>query len=179
MRHQQRENGHARTFRLVHRHRIGWRGRLEAHRKKTTSRSGCWTASLSASSGEYTIRTSPPPAFTDNKSRSLPGTRSMSPNEQKITSGRWAICMALSICSIGSHAHRAAGTMHKSYLFGQQLVYPKLDNRMRLPPAHLHDGPRPGRDASNSVRILLRKIGVPVFVNVFHLVPSLSVAGCQ
>ena len=47
------------------------------------------------------MRTSPPAALTANRSRRLPGTRSMSPNEQKITSGREAIAMALSIISSG------------------------------------------------------------------------------
>jgi hypothetical protein len=47
------------------------------------------------------MRISPPAAFTDSRSRCVPGTRSISPNEQKITSGRAAIMMALSISSIG------------------------------------------------------------------------------
>lgn len=69
--------------------------------KNTTSRSGFSSASRSASSGEYTTRTSPPSARTWNRSRPEPGTRSMSPKEQKITSGREAISSALSITSSG------------------------------------------------------------------------------
>jgi hypothetical protein len=47
------------------------------------------------------MRTSPPLAFTESKSVVLPGTRSMSPNEVKMTSGRAAISSALSIISSG------------------------------------------------------------------------------
>src|SRR5829696_5588067 len=47
------------------------------------------------------MRTSPPAALTANRSRRLPGTRSMSPNEQKITSGRAATATARSISSSG------------------------------------------------------------------------------
>ncbi len=69
--------------------------------KNTTCLSGCLRAKSSASSGEYTTRTFPPLARMWNRSHSLPGTRSMSPKELKITSGRAASASALSICSSG------------------------------------------------------------------------------
>ena len=69
--------------------------------KNTTCLSGLARAIVSASNGEYTTRTSPPSLLTRNRSFSLPGTRSMSPNEQKITSGREAISSALSMTSSG------------------------------------------------------------------------------
>ncbi len=47
------------------------------------------------------MRTSPPVLLTENRSRSEPGTRSMSPNEQKMTPSRDAISNALSIVSSG------------------------------------------------------------------------------
>ena len=47
--------------------------------KKTTSRSGLAAAIRTASSGEYTIRTSAPRALSDSRSVVEPGTRSMSP----------------------------------------------------------------------------------------------------
>src|ERR1700739_4746688 len=47
------------------------------------------------------MRTSPPSAFTSNRLFDDPGTRSMSPNEQKMTSSRAAMATALSISSIG------------------------------------------------------------------------------
>src|SRR5450756_519329 len=47
------------------------------------------------------MRTSPLAALTASRSRSVPGTRSMSPNEQKMTLGREANATALSIFSSG------------------------------------------------------------------------------
>src|ERR1051326_6912822 len=47
------------------------------------------------------MRTSAPPALASNRLFDDPGTRSMSPNEQKIASGRLAMATALSINSIG------------------------------------------------------------------------------
>src|SRR5579872_5961030 len=47
------------------------------------------------------MRTSAPSAFTSKRLLDDPGTRSMSPNEQKITSGRLAMATALSINSMG------------------------------------------------------------------------------
>src|SRR5450631_25233 len=47
------------------------------------------------------MRTSAPSALASNRLFDEPGTRSMSPNEQKITSGRSAMATALSIRSIG------------------------------------------------------------------------------
>ncbi len=47
------------------------------------------------------MRTSPPPAFTLKRSAPEPGTRSMSPKEVKITSGRRAMMIARSISSNG------------------------------------------------------------------------------
>ncbi len=69
--------------------------------KNTTSRSGFFCASSSASSGEYTMRTWPPRARIWKRSHSLPGTRSMSPKDVKMTSGRAARLRARSICSRG------------------------------------------------------------------------------
>src|SRR5579863_2033386 len=47
------------------------------------------------------MRTSAPSAFASNRLLDEPGTRSMSPNEQKITSGRLAMATALLINSMG------------------------------------------------------------------------------
>ena len=47
------------------------------------------------------MRTSPPCARTPSRSVPDPGTRSMSPNEVRITSGRRAMAIALSISSSG------------------------------------------------------------------------------
>ena len=50
--------------------------------KNTTCLEGHSLAIVTASSGEYTTRTSPPRAFAVRRSTVLPGTRSMSPKEQ-------------------------------------------------------------------------------------------------
>ena len=62
----------------------------------------CRCAISSASSGEYTTRTSPPRARTCSRSHSLPGTRSMSPKrgEDHVRVGPPG-ASALSICSSG------------------------------------------------------------------------------
>ena len=52
---------------------------------------------VTASNGEYKIRTSPPSALASNKLFSEPGTRSISPKEHKITFSSNAKCTALSI----------------------------------------------------------------------------------
>jgi hypothetical protein len=67
--------------------------------KNTTRRRGFAAATRRASSGEYTTRMSAPSAFRRRRSPREPGTRSMSPNEQKMTSGREAIAWARSIIS--------------------------------------------------------------------------------
>ena len=53
--------------------------------KNTTCFCGLAQAIFRQSSGEYTMRTSPPSGFMENKSPSEPGTRNISPNEQKNT----------------------------------------------------------------------------------------------
>ena len=69
--------------------------------KNTTVLSGLRRATSSASSGEYTTRTSPPAARAMNRSSLEPGTRSMSPNEHRIASGFFAIAIASSISASG------------------------------------------------------------------------------
>ncbi len=50
---------------------------------------------------EKTTRTSAPRLFTENRSSELPGTRSMSPKEQKVTPGRAAMARAWSMSATG------------------------------------------------------------------------------
>ena len=69
--------------------------------KKTTCLSGFCSAMCTASNGEYTTRTSPPVLLTRNRSPCEPGTRIMSPKEQKMTSGLAAIASARSMVSSG------------------------------------------------------------------------------
>ena len=84
-----------------------------------------------------------------------PGTRSMSPNEVKITPGRAAMAWALSICSSGVTHTGQPGPCTSSICSGQQTVDAVLDDRVRLPAAHLHERPRAGRHPARSrARIL-------------------------
>ena len=69
--------------------------------KNTTCFSGRSAASFSASSGEYTNRTSAPRALASSSDPFEPGTRIMSPKHVKITSGRSASHMASSTRPIG------------------------------------------------------------------------------
>ncbi len=69
--------------------------------KNTTCLSGCFTASFSASSGEYTNRTSAPRALASSSDPFEPGTRIMSPKHVKITSGCSASHIASSTRPIG------------------------------------------------------------------------------
>ena len=74
----------------------------------------------------------------------MPGTRSMSPKEQKITSGREAMAMGPVDHLQRRHADRAARPVDQFDLGGKQLVDAVLDDRVRLPAADLHDRPGPG-----------------------------------
>jgi hypothetical protein len=67
--------------------------------KKATRRCGFSRAMRSASSGEYTTRTSAPLLFSVRRSPRDPGTRSMSPNDVKMRSGWLAMACARSIIS--------------------------------------------------------------------------------
>ena len=69
--------------------------------KNTTSLVGFSTAMRSASSGEYTKRTSAPRALASSSVPLLPGTRIMSPNDVKITLGCSATAMASSTRPMG------------------------------------------------------------------------------
>ena len=74
-----------------------------------------------------------------------PGTRSMSPKEVKITSGRLAMAWALSIMLERGHAHRTAGPVHELDLRRQHPVDAVLDDGVGLAAADLHEHPRPRR----------------------------------
>ena len=121
------------------------------------------------------MRTSPPAALTERRSRSLPGTRSMSPNEQKMTSGREAIRIALSICSIGVTHTGQPGPCTSVISGGSKSSMPNLTMECVCPPHHFHEGPGPGGDVSNRSGVLLREPGVAVFVYVFHRVPFIKI----
>ena len=123
---------------------------------------------VSASSGEYTTRTSPPWLLTWNRSFSLPGTRSMSPNEQKITSGRDAISKRLVDDLQRRHADRASGPVDHLDGVRQQLVDAVPDDRMRLAATHFHDRPALAGRALDLVDELAGKLGIAELVQILH-----------
>ena len=87
-----------------------------------------------ASIGEYNILTSPPSAFTDNKSFFEPGTRSISPNEQNIISFLEANSIALSICSNGVTQTGQPGPWINVISFGSNSSIPNLTIECVCPP---------------------------------------------
>ncbi len=136
--------------------------------KKTTCFVGFSLAIFRQSSGEYRMRTSPPLALMPKRSASLPGTRSMSPKQQKMTSGRGAMCTALSISSSGVTHTGQPGPCTSFNLFGQQLIQPELDDGMRLSAANFHQRPGASGDAVDLLRERLRGSRVAIFAGILH-----------
>ncbi len=66
------------------------------------------------------------------------------------------------------HAHGAAGAVDQLDLGGQQPIDAVLDDGVRLPPAHLHEGPRARHDPPELGQHLGGHPPVPVLVEVFH-----------
>jgi hypothetical protein len=48
--------------------------------------------------------------------------------------------------------------VHESYLFGQEFVYPKLDDCVGLAAADLHDRPGPCHDLGDPARVALGEL---------------------
>ena len=96
-------------------------------------------------------RTSPPCDLMDEQIASEPGTRSMSPKEQKITSGRRAMACALSIISSGVTQTGQPGPCTSSMPSGSRTIDSVLHDGVGLAAADLHNDPRPGLHAANLV----------------------------
>src|SRR5260370_21035985 len=88
------------------------------------------------------MRTSAPSALTSNKLFEDPGTRSMSPKEQKIASSRSATATALSISSTGVTQTGQPRAVDQRDLMGQQVFQAALDDGVGLAAADFHDRPR-------------------------------------
>ena len=140
--------------------------------KNTTCRSGFSLAMVSASSGEYTTRTSPPSLLIRNRSFSLPGTRSMSPNEQKITSGRAAISSALSMISSGVTQTGQPGPWIISISSGSSWSMPCRMIEWVCPPQTSMIAQRRRGGCVDLVDQLAGQVGVAEFVQVLHDVTS-------
>ena len=72
------------------------------------------------------------------------------------------------------HAHRASRAVHQRHLRRQQVVDAELDDGVRLPAAHLHQRPRPRRDARQRARELRGGFPIAVFVDELHSPPPSS-----
>ena len=107
--------------------------------KKTTWRSGLSTATLSASSGEYTNRTSAPRAFASMRLPFDPGTRIMSPNVVKMMPGLLGQPHRVVHAAHRDHAHRAPGSVHQLDGLRQQMFDAVPVDGVRVTAAHLHE----------------------------------------
>ena len=97
----------------------------------------------------------------------VPGTRSMSPNEQKITPGCAAMASALSISSSGvTHTGQPGPWTISSR--GQHLVDAVLDDGVRLAAADFHDLPRARGGLVDFPRDPLRDLAVAKLGQVLH-----------
>ena len=92
----------------------------------------------------------------------------MSPNEQKMTSGRDAISRARSIISSGVTQTGQPGPWMSSIWLGQELVDAVADDRVRLAAADLHDRPGPGRGGLDLGEEPAREGRVLELVEVLH-----------
>ena len=122
-----RRSSSAPAFRLRHGHRVGRRRGLESDGEKNDRAIRVLLGDLQAVQrriDDAHVATLPP--LTANRSRRLPGTRSMSPKEQKITSGRAAISIGLVDQFQRRDADRAAGTVHQFDLRGSSSSMPYL-----------------------------------------------------
>ena len=132
-----------------------------------------------ASSGEYTTRTSPPAsAFTPNRSSGrLPGTRSMSPNEQKITFVATAAMSSALVDHLQRcHTHWAARVRgsNSTVPSGSSLVEAVADDGMSLSTTDFHDCPWLRDDPGDFVGQLACGFAVTKLSQVFHVSPAVE-----
>src|SRR5712691_13381606 len=103
-----------------------------------------------------------------SKSSFEPGTRNMSPKEQKITSGCCAMASALSIISSEVTQTGQPGPWTSSISSGNKRSIPYFTIACVLPAADFHQDPRFGGEAPNFSDDAFRQRFVPVFVEIFH-----------
>jgi len=131
------------------------------------------------------MRTSPPRLLTANRSSRLPGTRSMSPNEQKITPGFAAMASALSIISSGVTHTGQPGPWISSICSGSSWSMPLRMIECVWPPQtsiNAHGRvtvrlPRAGDRAPDLVKQALGDLGITEFVEVLH--PATGAPPCE
>ena len=136
--------------------------------KKTTSRSGCAWASFTASSGAYTMRTSAPCGFQPQEVGPGSGHPKHVAEGREDDTGPLRDRVRLVDLLERRDAHRAAGAMDQLDLRGQQPIDAVLDDGMRLPPAHFHQGPWARHDPPELRQHLGGDPPVAVLVEVLH-----------
>src|SRR5574341_1049303 len=128
--------------------------------KNTTVLSGCSRASASASSGEYTIRTS------QTAARSRHAQHVAIRGEDHVGAGGQRQRLIHQFQR--RDAHRAAGAVNQLDLRRQQFVQPALENRVGLPAADLHQPPAPRDGAGDLIQQASRQRPIAVFIQVLH-----------
>ena len=97
-----------------------------------------------------------------------PGTRSMSPKEQKMTSGSLRDRERLVDHLERGHADRATRPMDQLDLRWQEPIDPVFHDRVGLAAADFHQDPGLGDDAANFFDDFLGERFVAIFVEIFH-----------
>ena len=124
---------------------IGWWWSQNPTAKNTTSRSGFSLANLTASSGEYTIRTSPPFAFYLQQAFGRTGQPGACPQkEHGITCFSLARYIASSIIPRGVTQTGQLWAMDHGYLLGQHIKNAVLHQAVGLSATDFHDCPGAG-----------------------------------
>ena len=134
------EVGDADLARLQQRHRGRRRGRLEARPRRTRRRGrGSRSAMRSASSGEYTKRTSAPRALASSRLPLLPGHAHHVAERREDDAGRLGDRDGVVDAAHRDHAHRAARPVHQLDLLGQHVLDAVAVDGVRVAAAHLHE----------------------------------------
>lgn len=66
------------------------------------------------------------------------------------------------------HTNRTSRAVNEGDGGGENLVDPEFDDGVRLPPANLHQRPRPGGDSMEFGGKLADSGGIAIFIKVFH-----------
>ena len=100
----------------------------------------------------------------------VPGTRIMSPNAVKITSGTWP-SKAVVDAAHRQHAHRASRPMYQFDVRRQQIFQSETIDGMRVAAAHLHEAIMPSGSASRRIssRGLRNDPGLAKLIDEFHV----------
>ncbi len=102
-----------------------------------------------------------------------PGTRIMSPNVVKMTSGLFGQPHRVVDAAHRDHAHRAAGSVHQLDGLGQQVLDSVPVDGVRVTAAHLHELELVAcRELGDRLDQRARGRRVPEFVDELHVAPA-------